>query len=223
MKDSTKTTVGAIIKITVIIALMAVAIINYDALTTIDVRQIASAASNEIFAALIIVGLYAVKGVLFVIPASLLYLSVGMAFSPLTAVIINMCGIAVEVTITYLFGMFIGGSYVKKKLSENDKSKKLLELNSRYKQFSVFIIRLLPIFPIDFSSLFFGSVKSNFLIYFIFSILGTAPRVILFTILGDTIYDYIPMALIIKVIICLIPVAAAVILVRFIIKKRKQK
>ena len=48
------------------------------------------------------------------------------------------------------------------------------------------------------------------------------PRVILFTILGDGIYDYIPIHLIIKIVIFSIPVGAVIYLVRHFIKLNKE-
>ena len=44
------------------------------------------------------------------------------------------------------------------------------------------------------------------------------PRVILFTVLGDGIYDYIPIHLIVKGIIIALPIAAAVYLIRHFVK-----
>ncbi len=221
MKDSVKDIIKLISKISVIIIIMTLAIVYYDELTNIDVREIAASAQSELTAALSVIGVYLIKGVLFVIPAALVYISVGMAFSPLKAVLINLAGIAAEITVSYLIGLFLGGDYVEKMLSKNEKSKKLLELKDKHKQSTVFVVRCLPVFPIDFASLFFGSMKTGFIKYLVFSLLGLAPRVILFTILGDTIYDYIPMSLIIKIIICLIPASVIGIIISWAVKKRK--
>ena len=68
-----------------------------------------------------------------------------------------------------------------------------------------FLVRLLPVFPIDFVSLFLGATKLPFWKYALISIGGIMPRVILFTILGDGIYDYIPMDKIVLIIVCCIP------------------
>jgi uncharacterized membrane protein YdjX (TVP38/TMEM64 family) len=180
-----------------------------------------SSSSSEVAAALSVVGIYALKGIVFVIPASLIYISVGMAFSPLTAVIVNIAGISVEVIVSYLFGLMLGGEYVENLLKKNKGGRKLLELREQNKQSSIFIIRLLPVFPIDFASLFFGSVKFSFPKYLILSVLGIAPRVILFTLLGDKVYDLIPMSLIIKIIIAVIPVLAVAIIVKWAVSRRK--
>ncbi len=221
MKENKKEILKLGLKLSIIVIIMILAIVYYDRLTNIDIRQLVSSSSSEVAAALSVVGIYALKGIVFVIPASLIYISVGMAFSPLTAVIVNMAGITVEVIVSYLFGLMLGGEYVENLLKKNKGGRKLLELREQNKQSSIFIIRLLPVFPIDFASLFFGSVKFSFPKYLILSVLGIAPRVILFTLLGDKVYDLIPMSLIIKIIIAVIPVLAVAIIVKWAVSRRK--
>ena len=66
---------------------------------------------------------------------------------------------------------------------------------------------ILPIFPIDIVSLFLGAVKMKFVPYLLISLAGILPRVILFTILGDGLYDYVPMDKIAMIAAILLPVA----------------
>lgn len=223
MNGKTKEILKLVIKIVVILIILVLVIMNYSTLTNIDIRALVASSKNEYTAGAAVVGIYALKGIVFVIPASLIYISVGMAFSPVKACIVNMLGIAVEVIVSYLFGLMLGGEYVEKLLLKNKGGRKLLEFREQNKQSSVFIVRFLPVFPIDFTSLFFGSVKFPFVEYFVFSLLGLVPRVILFTLLGDKVYDLIPMKLIIKIIIALLPVAAVAILVKWFVSKKKNK
>ena len=65
-----------------------------------------------------------------------------------------------------------------------------------------------------------GAFDFNFFTYFLFSVLGLAPRVIAFTILGDKIYDLIPMKYIVLIAIVAIPVAVAAAIIK---KKLPQK
>lgn len=220
MKDSVKY-ILRLIKISVIIILITLVIVYYDELKSIDAREIAASAQSELSAAFRFIGVYLLNGVMFLIPASLVYISVGMAFSPFKAVMINLAGVSVQVTVSYLIGLFLGGDYVEKMLSKNEKSKKLLELKDKHKQSTVFAVRCLNVLPMNLASLFFGSIKTNFIKYLIFSLLGMAPSVILFTILGDTIYDRIPISLILKIIICLIPIAAIAAIISRAVKKKK--
>ena len=100
--------------------------------------------------------------------------------------------------------------------------KKILDLKLNDNFLALLPIRALPVFPIDFVSLFWGASKAKFPRYFFASVIGIMPRVILFTILGDGIYDYIPIHLIIKIVIFAIPIVVVIYLIRHFIKLREQ-
>lgn len=223
MKRDTKEILKLIFKVLLVLSISAVAIIYKEQLTNIDVRALVAAAPNDFLAYFLVLGIYFVKGIVFIIPASLIYISVGMAFPPIVAIILNILGIAIEVAVSYVIGKFLGGDYVCNLLSKNKGGQKLLELKEQNKQSSILAFRFLPIFPIDFASLFFGSMGFSFLKYIIFSVLGIAPRVILFTILGDTMYEYFPMRLILKAIIFALPFVAIGIVIKWVISKKKKE
>lgn len=211
-----------ILKITVALTVFTAVLCNYDTLTHLDMRVLASAAPSLPAALLTVLGIYVLKGLVFVIPASLFYVSVGMAFEPLTAVLVNLAGILLEIIVSYVFGLFLGGEYIHKFLQSKKGGQKILEMQAkRSGAASVFVMRLLPVFPIDFVSLFLGSSKYPFFKYVLLSVAGIAPRVILFTLLGDTIYDYIPMKLIITLILIAVPAAAIGILARVLYRRKK--
>ncbi len=210
-----------ILKIAVAAAIFITAIVNYNTLANIDIRRIVAAASSVAVASAMILGVYSIKAVLFVIPASVIYISVGVALETKTAVLVNVFGIAIEVTLTYLLGKFLGKSTVEKRLKGTKGGDKLLAMKDKNKNLATFIIRFVPAFPIDFSSLFMGAFGFKFPMYFIFSVLGIAPRVIAFTILGDTIYNLIPTKYILLIGIAAIPVAVAAMLIKKAVEKKK--
>ena len=210
MKENKKELIKLISKIAVALAVFVFVLINYKELVNIDVREIVSAAPSLLPAVLSVLAIYCVKGLVLVIPASLVYISVGMAFSPLTAVLVNIAGILVEFTASYL-------------LQKQKYGKKMLEMQENKKDASVFLMRFITVFPLDFVSLFLGSSKYNFGKYILFSFLGLAPRVILFTILGDKIYDYIPMKLIMTICLFAIPVAVIAIIIKAAVDKKRKK
>lgn len=222
MKASTKSTILTLLRAAVAMAIFVLAVINYEKLKNIDVRAIVEASATVYIAMLAVWGVYLIKSVLFIIPASLIYISVGMAFPAPEAILINLVGIILEVIVTYLLGLFLGGDYVNRLMMKNKAGRKLLEKEFNNRFLVLLGIRFLPVFPIDFVSLFWGASKCGFLRYFAASVLGIMPRVALFTILGDGIYDYIPMDLFIKIIIGAIPVAVAAFLVRHFVMRKKQ-
>ena len=217
MKRKTKQNLSAVLKAAVALLIFAVAVINYDKLKNIDVRAIVEASSSAAAAVCAILGVYLVKSVLFVVPASLIYI----AFSPWQAILINFAGIILEVIVAYLLGLFLGGEYVNNLLKKSKVGQKILDMQFNNRFLVLLGIRFLPVFPIDFVSLFWGASKCNFFRYFAASVLGIMPRVILFTVLGDGIYDYIPIHLIVKGVIIAIPIGVVVFLIRHFIKGKK--
>ena len=217
-----KETVKNIIKIAVAAAIFVTAIVNYDFLSNLDIRTLIAGASSIFIAELIILGVYAVKAVMMVVPASLIYISVGMAFDPKRAVIVNLLGIALEVTVTYFLGKFLGKDAVEKKIRNTKVGDKFFTMLDKNRNAAIFLMRFIPAFPIDFSSLFMGAFNFKFFPYLIFSVLGIAPRVIAFTVIGEGIYELIPMKYIVLAAICAIPVVTAVLLLKKFVSKKKK-
>lgn len=211
-----KDTILNVLKIVIAVGIVLTAILNYNRLSNLDVRALIDGASSILVAELIIIGVYALKSVLFVIPASIIYLSVGLAMEPWRAVLVNMAGIAVEISITFLLGKFLGKSAVEKKIQGTKMGDKLLGMKDKNKNIAIFTIRFVPAFPIDFSSLFMGAFDFKFITYFFFSLLGLAPRIIGFTIIGEAIYNFIPTKYLMLIAVIAVPVA----LIAMVIKKK---
>ncbi len=222
MNEKTKKNLSLVAKIAVAAVILTVVLLNYDKLTNLDVRAIVENASSIYAAVGIVLAIFFAKSLLFVIPASLIYISVGMAFTPIQAIAISFVGISIEVMATYVLGRFLGGDAVNKLLSKSKGGQKLLEKNVQDKFGVLFIMRFTGL-PIDFTSLFLGASRCNILRYYLASITGIMPRVVLFTILGDGIYDIIPMELLIKIIIAAIPIVIIVFVVKHFVDKKKQK
>ena len=209
-----------ILKVLLAVVIMIVTIINYETLSNLDIRQLIASADSLALATALIMGVYFVKSFVFVVPASLIYIAVGMAFETWQALIINAVGIAIEVICTYYLGKFLGKDAVTQKLSGNKAGKKLLNMKSKNKNLMIFIARFTGV-PIDFTSLFMGAFDFGFLPYLIMSLLGLLPRVFVLTVIGDGFYDLIPMKYIIIAVIVAIPVGLAAFLIKKITDKRK--
>ena len=223
MKKETKEVLLLCLRAAVALTLFVLAVVYYDRLRNIDVPALVARSASLAAAIAAIWGIYLVKSVLFVIPASLIYIYVGMAFDTWLAITINCVGILLEVTVTWFLGRFLGGDYVTKLLQKNKAGQKILEKDVGNRFPALLSIRALPVFPIDFVSLFWGASKCKFPRYLAASLIGILPRVVLFTLLGDGIYAYIPIHLIVKIIICAIPVGVAVYVGRFFWNRHKAK
>lgn len=225
MTGKTKENLAIASRVGVALVIFLLIVFNYDRLTHLDMRELVALAPTFAAAVAALLGVYLLKSVLFVIPASLIYVSIGIAFDWPTACLINMAGILLEVFITYLLGRFLGGSRVEQLLRKNKGGEKLLNLDLQDKPGFIFLVRLIPAFPIDFTSLFFGAFTKPrlFPLYLLTSLLGLAPRVIAFTILGDQIYDLLPMRYVITACVIAIPVGVGVYLIRRIVQNKKKE
>ncbi len=213
-----------LLRAAVAMALFTVAIVYYDKLSTLDIRALVSFTNSVPLICAVILAVYTVKALVFVLPASVIYVAVGTILTPWLAVVINLTGIFIEVTVTYVLGRFLGKDAVYRVLSRSEKGKKLLEKNPGNKAGVILGIRAIPAFPIDAISLFYGASGVPYLRYAALSFLGISWRVILFTLLGDAVFAWIPMDKIILAVIVCIPVGVAVYLVKkFILDPRKAK
>ncbi len=212
---------GLCLRIAVTLVIIGVIIWKYNDLVHIDVRALIEKSSSELAAAGTVEGVYLLKSILFVIPASIIYTSVGVAFKMWKALVINAAGIIIEVSATWLFGRILGGDQVEKLLRRSKKGEKLLKVKNTSKYSVILGIRALPVFPIDFVSLFLGASKMKFLPYLGISFLGIMPRVALFTILGGSIYDYFPMKYIVIGVIAIVCAGLVFWVIRYGLSIRK--
>ena len=208
-----------VVKLIIVAALSVVILMNYKHLTQLDVRALIESASSVYDAAATVLGIYCVKAVSLVIPASLVYISVGMAFSTPVALILNTVGLMLEITLTYFMGKLLGAEKVESMLKGKKGYDKIEKFRSKGRYAFVFLLRFAS-FPIDFGSLFFGASGFPFPSYVLMSLCGILPRVIVLTILGTEIYELIPMKYIITAVVILIPVAVVGYIVYRLVQKK---
>lgn len=224
MTSRQKEIYNIILRVAVAMSLFFIAIFNYDKLSNLNVESILSSFDNTGLIVAVVLLMYFAKGLIFVLPASVIYVAVGVILDTWLAVGVNVLGIIIEILVAYFLGRFLGKDYVHRLLSKKEAGRKILATNFQDKKWLIFVTRLLPVFPIDFLSLFFGATKSNGLLHFVLSVAGLAPRVILFTIIGDNLFKWIPMDKMIFIIICCIPVGVAVYLIKkLVIDKKKEE
>lgn len=223
MENRKKETVGIILRAVVAMIMFVIAIVNYDKLSGLDVQALLSQFDKTGVIVAVVLALYFIKGLIFVLPASVIYVAVGVILDTWLAIGVNVLGIIIEILAAYFLGRFLGKDYVHRLLSKKEAGRKILATNFQDKKWLIFVTRLLPVFPIDFLSLFFGATRSNGVMHFILSVAGLAPRVILFTIIGDNLFRWIPMDKLIFIIICCIPVGVAIYLIKKLILDKKKK
>lgn len=210
-------------KCAVALVLFVVAIVNYEELSKVDVKELLSFTDNIWVMSAVVLAVYFVKSLVFVVPASVIYVAVGAVLPPAYAVILNLVGIFIEVSSTFVLGRFLGREAVHKLLSKKEAGKKILDMDLGSKTSVLLTIRAVPAFPIDFISLFYGASDCRYLKYAGLSVLGISWRVILFTLLGDAAFEWIPTDKIILVAICCIPVGVVYTLIKKFVTEPKKK
>lgn len=209
---------GIVLRVALVLAVFIAVILKYNSLVNIDVRALVEKTDSLFEAGTVIVGVYSLKAVVFVIPASVLYMAVGMAFDFVPGLIVNAIGLFAELNITYFIGRFLGGERVEKRLRQSKNGEKIILLREKKLPY-LYVARLLPVFPIDFVSLFFGASNMGYFRYVLISFFGIMPRIVLITLLGDKIYDWIPVKLIMNFVIIAILGVAIVLLIKYLKKK----
>ncbi len=220
--NKTKQLAGLVLRVAVAAAIAGVVIAYYDELSNLDVRGVVDSAGTVVATVLSVWAIFLVKGICFVVPAIIIYTAVGVAFPTGWAILISSVGIILEVALTYFLGRFLGGSFVEKRLRGKKGADKILSMKNKNKFSAVLGMRVLPVVPIDFFSLFLGASKMNFPAYILASFLGIIPRVVLFTILGDKVYDLIPMDKLLLAVVAVLLAAAVAWVVKYVITARRK-
>lgn len=162
-------------------------------------------------------GLFLLKSVSFGLPFALLYLGVGSIFPLGWALVINVCGILVNMQIPYLLGRYAGGSMVERLVGKFPKLGKL-ELFSQDSAFLFsFLVKFIGKIPHEITNALLGSLKIPYFAYVGGGLLGLFPTMVATTIVGTSIdHPGSPQFIISVVVVVLLTVAS------FIIYRRVQ-
>lgn len=144
---------------------------------------------NRFTAGALIAALYGVKSLTVFFPLLTLYLLSGFLFPVPAAVLVNLLGLGVCVTVPYLLGRRLGPGGLDR-LRERYPRFRVLETLRRESGFQFAVLaRAAGILPGDVVSLYFGCGKLAYPAYLAGSLLGLAPKMIAATVLGGQIAD----------------------------------
>ena len=145
--------------------------------------------SNPVLAAVIMLGLFALKSVNAVIYCGLLYAVSGIIFPLPSAAAINLAGTVIMSSIPYFIGKSEGYGAVKEFLKKHSKFEKIKEFRTENEFMLIFLSRAVGILPADIMSLYFGACNTPFWKFILASGLGLLPRIIGDPIIGRKITD----------------------------------
>ncbi len=144
---------------------------------------------NKWLLILVLFLLYSLKCFVPIIPLSALFIISGMVFNVQYATAINIVGVAILVSIKYLWGDKFGGGGLSRFISRSDFVKDFMKLEGSGNPWMLFLARLVPFAPVNTVSRLYGASEIQYDKYLLLSLLGFAPRILSFSVLGNNVFD----------------------------------
>ena len=174
--------VGKVIGIGLWASLIIVCIVNRDKITAEGIVGLVP--QNSWLSAIILLMLFAVKSVSVVIYSGILYAASGILFSLPIAIIINIIGTVIMVTIPYLIGRKAGTPMLERLVAKKTKLAIIRDFPSQNDLFVSFFVRIVGCLPGDLVCMYLGADRLNYPRYLIGSVLGSMSAVISFAVMG---------------------------------------
>jgi len=141
---------------------------------------------SPVLAALILLALFCARPALMFIPMVALYVSVGIIFPAGAALALTCLGLLCEMAIGYYIGKRLGGDKITALINKNRRVKEFMSDKNNSGPAGCFILRI-TLLHFDLVSMFFGASGVRFSQFAILSLMGSAPSMIPFVLLGDSI------------------------------------
>lgn len=143
---------------------------------------------NPWMAAIAMMFLFALKSISIVVYSGILYMASGIMFPLPAAILVNLCGTVVMMSVPWYIGRRAGAPVVGHIREKYPKSRELQEMRKKNDLFFSCMARMIRM-PSDIVSLYMGAVGVDYGKYLAGSILGVLPHVILYPIVGTSITD----------------------------------
>jgi len=151
----------------------------------ISVESIAAYTPSNIWlAAAAVLGLFAVKSFSFFIYVGILYAACGVIFPLPVALLVNLCGTAIMVSLPYWLGQKAGEPMIDRIKANHPKVRELEQIRFGNEIFISAISRLVGIVPSDPVSMYMGAVRIHFFKYLLGSLVGFLPDIVAFSVMG---------------------------------------
>ena len=150
---------------------------------------LALASINPVMTVITLWLLYAFKSLTIFFPLLVLEISAGHLFSPMTAAIVNLVGLAISLLLPYQIGKDLGEKAAKSLVSKYPKFNKIVEYQNENKFFLSFLVRIVNFLPGDLVSIYFGATGMPLFDHMVGGLLGMFPSMLLATLMGESIQD----------------------------------
>ncbi|MDO4516292.1 MAG: VTT domain-containing protein [Bacillota bacterium] len=144
---------------------------------------------KPVLAALLLLGMYAVKSLSILFPILLLQVAAGHLFSTAAALAVNLLGLVIDLTIPFWVGRASGVGLVERLSRRFPKLEGVLAIQQNNTFFLSFFLRVINCLPGDVISLYLGATGTAYPVFLAGQILGSLPSTLCATILGSSISD----------------------------------
>lgn len=173
---------------------------------------------NRTLVMLVILLIFTLKGFVPFLPISTVCFITGMVFPGFSAFTINMLGIAVQMTVSYVRGRVRGGGNVQKFLNKYKGTRQILENKKSSHLLLLLGFRVVPFVPMNTVSRLFGSTGMKYFEYIFVSLGGFSPKVVSYTIIGRNVFDPLSPSFIVPIIVLLVISGISALVLNFILE-----
>ncbi len=169
---------------------------------------------NPALAALFLWLAFALKSLSLMFPVLLLFAVCGRLFPLPLALLVNVVGISISLSLPYLVGRGSGADMTVRLMEKYPKLSELRALRGKNGFFFSFLVRIIGILPCDVVSLYLGNTRLPYLQYLLGGVLGFVPDIVCATVVGMQISDISSPWFWISIAINLLTCAAAMLMYR---------
>ncbi len=203
------------------IAIMILCIINKDKITVDGMLKLTPA--SPVLAALFMIVIFGLKSICVVVYVGFLYALTGIMFPMYEAVVINILGTVVMLTIPYVWGRYAGKTAIEYVERKSPKVKKVQELSEINGFLFTLILRSNGILPCDIMSIYLGAIGVPYPTYIGASVLGMLVLAVTFPIIGTNVLNVKSPQFLIALAVNLTVMAGSVIAYAIILKKKRKE
>ena len=150
---------------------------------------LSSAPQNAVPAAVFMLLLFALKSISVFVFSGILFAANGILFPLPAAILLNILGAGIMVSLPYWLGRRAGGGMIDRITEKYPKVSALRRLQTDHEFLLCLIARMVNVLPSDILSLYLGAVGIDYRKYLAGSILGMLLSLITFPILGMNLTD----------------------------------
>ena len=171
--------------------------------------------------AAVLLVLYAIKGLVFVVPVPLLQFAASRLFTKPSAILVNLLGIVLCYLVPYATGFFFGEKATQRFAHQYEKIAPFVERCHEHRFAICFIPRLISFVPNDLLSVYLGAAQIPLSVFLLASTLASAPKIVLNTLAGASIHDPTSPMFIISLLLSIALVVASLLLARKLNRRSK--